>query len=261
MQQQVMSGLRPNRHRAEFGHVPGESRRLGSLRLSLLNEFELSLDGIGIPLSTVSQHLLAYLALSTRGANRTHVAGTLWGDVSDQRAAGNLRSTLWRLRRLDLDLVDSGGDHLSLSPGVVVDIHEANRIARLVLDPAADIASLSLEELPVTGELLPGWDDQGWVLIERERLRQIALHVMDALCERWTQIGQYEKAIRAGLAAVASEPLRESSHRALIAAFLAEGNPAEAIRRYRHFSQMLRSELQIEPSARITEMVAWLSSS
>ena len=39
---------------------------------------------------------------------------------------------------------------------------------------------------------------------------------------RWAAAGQHAKAVMAGLAAVAGEPLRESAHRALIKAFLAE---------------------------------------
>ena len=231
-----------------------QSRPRPGLKLSLLNGFELSLHGVGIPLAIGPQHLLAYLAVSNRTVRRAQVAGVLWGDVPDRRAAGNLRSTLWRLRHLDLDLVGTSSEHLSLSPGVSVDIHEATRIARLALDPNSDITSLRLEELPFTGELLPGWDDE-WVLLERERLRQIALHVLDALCERWTREGCYEKAVMAGIAAVASEPLRESSHRVLIRAFLAEGNPAEAIRQFRSYRHVLKKELNLEPSRRISELV------
>jgi len=244
----------PIRQRDEMPHAPA-----AAVRLALLRGFELTRNGACVPVSSGLQHLLAYLALHRRALRRTHVAGILWDDVTDQRAAGNLRSALWRIKHLDADLVESADGRLSLAAGVAVDIWEAEQIARQALDPSTDAAALHLDDLPITGELLPGWD-QEWVLLERERQRQIGLHVLDALCQRWTRMGQYEKAIRAGLAAIATEPLHESSHRALIGAFLAEGNPAEAIRRYRQFRESLRSELHIEPSARISEMVAGLSS-
>ncbi len=226
-------------------------------RLTLLNGFELTRDGVAIPLSSGPQHLLAYLAVNDRSLRRVHIAGILWGDVSDDRAAGNLRSALWRMRIGGLDLVGIEGDCLRLSPLVDVDVREAARLARVVLDPTADVSARDLEESQFAGELLPGWYDD-WVVLERERQRQICLHLLEGLCEAWTRTGQYEKAVVAGLAAVAGEPLRESAHRALIRAHLAEGNLAEAIRQYEFYRNVLRKELQLEPSTRLTGLMEGL---
>jgi DNA-binding SARP family transcriptional activator len=226
-------------------------------RLVLLRGFELTRDGVEVQVSSGAQHVLAFLALSNRAVRRSRIAGMLWDDVPEERAAGNLRSAIWRVRHIGYDLIGVSGDHLSLSPTVVVDINEVPQIARLVSDPSASIATLQLDEMPLGGELLPGWD-QDWVLLERERQRQLALHVLDALCERWTREGHFEKAVSAGLAAVASEPLRESSNRALICAFLAEGNPTEAIRRFRLYGEVLRKELNLDPSPEMTHLVARL---
>jgi DNA-binding SARP family transcriptional activator len=54
--------------------------------------------------------------------------------------------------------------------------------------------------------------------------------------------------VLAGLAAVGREPLRESAHRALIQAHLAEGNAGEAVRRYRRYAEIADRELGVEPS-------------
>ena len=58
-----------------------------------------------------------------------------------------------------------------------------------------------------------------------------------------------------GLAAVAGEPLRESAHRALITAYLAEGNRSEALRQYRFFRHLLADELGLEPSPLMESLV------
>ena len=63
--------------------------------------------------------------------------------------------------------------------------------------------------------MLPACYDD-WVLVQRDRFRQLRLHALEALCERLTASGRYGEAIDAGLAAVCAEPLRESSHRVLI---------------------------------------------
>jgi DNA-binding SARP family transcriptional activator len=104
-------------------------------------------------------------------------------------------------------------------------------------------------------DLLPDWYDD-WVVLERERFRQLRLHALEALCRRLTEAGRFGAAVQAGLAAVAGEPLRESAHRILIQAHLAEGNPGEAVRQYHLYRRLLAGELAIEPSATIRGMVA-----
>jgi len=229
---------------------PAERR----FRLALLNGFQLTRGGVAVPLSKGPQQLLAYLAVNERSLTRVHVAGVLWADASDERAAGNLRSALWRLRIGGLDIVRAQHNCLHLSPLVVVDVRETSRLMKFVLDPTADASALGLEEEQFVGELLPGWYDD-WVVLERERQRQICLHLLEGLCEMWTRTGHYEKAVVAGLAAVAGDPLRESAHRALISAYLAEGNPADAIRQYGLCRSVLRQELRLEPSARLTSLL------
>lgn len=228
------------------------------VKLSLINGFGLTHGGAEVPVSINGQHLLAFLALSNRSVPRTQIAGALWADVPGNRAAGNLRSTLWRLRNLGLELVRSTRDCLSVSASVAVDVRVVERISRMVADASADISALDLDQLPLFGELLPGWGDE-WVLLERERQRQISLHVLEALCARWTAERRFDRAVRAGLAAVAAEPLRESSNRVLVQAFLAEGNPTEALRRFIQYRDVLRRELRLEPSDRITELVVDLA--
>src|SRR2546428_362006 len=80
--------------------------------------------------------------------------------------------------------------------------------------------------------------------------------VLEALCVGCTEEGRAAAAIAAGLAAVAAEPLRESSHRVLVEAHLSEGNQAEALRQYLHYRDLLRDNLGVEPSPRITSLVA-----
>ena len=56
------------------------------------------------------------------------------------------------------------------------------------------------------------------------------------------------------LSAVDGEPLRESAHRTLMLAHLAEGNASEAIRQYGVYSTLLRKELGMDPSGQIREL-------
>ena len=177
------------------------------------------------------QRLLAFLALKGGLLSRMYVAGTLWIDSSQEGANANLRTALWRLRRLPYPLVDSTPSHLSLASEVRVDLHTVTDAARRADADASSASDQDLEQILAAGELLPDWYDE-WLLIGREQFRQVRLHALESLCDRLTRRGRYGKAIELGLAAVAGEPLRESAHRAVMRAHLAEGNRHEALRQY-----------------------------
>lgn len=64
-------------------------------------------------------------------------------------------------------------------------------------------------------ELLPDWYDD-WVIVERERLRQLCLNALERIGASLRRGGDVALTIDSALAAVQSEPLRESAYRALI---------------------------------------------
>jgi DNA-binding SARP family transcriptional activator len=218
--------------------------------------FELRLDGTIVPVAMSSQRLLAFLALRERPQPRTYVAETLWPDVSERRAAGNLRSALWRLGDLGRPTVVAVGRHLQLAAGLAVDVREADRAAARLADGLAAGGQMPNRSL-FEGELLPGWWED-WVAEHRECCRQRSLHALEQLSELLTAAGRYCEAVQAGIAAVAGDPLRESAHRALIAAHLAEGNAGEAVRQFEWFERFLRDELGLQPSERLTALITTL---
>jgi DNA-binding SARP family transcriptional activator len=81
---------------------------------------------------------------------------------------------------------------------------------------------------------------------------------LEALCEQLTAASQFGLAIHFGLAAVAGEPLRESAHRVVIKAYLAEENHCEALRQYEVYRRLARTELDVEPSSSLKALVACL---
>ncbi len=218
-----------------------------AVRLNLLQGFQLECPEGEVVLPLSSQRVLAFLALQPRPSSRTYVASALWLDCDEERAGASLRTALWRINRSGHYLVTADPQMLRLSPEVVVDLRENARRARGVLRGEVAAADLSVDDLSVTGDLLPGWYDE-WVVSERERYRQLRLHALEKLCHTLASTGQYDQAIEAGLAAVSSEPLRESAHQVLIFAYLEEGNAGEAIRQYDICRQILDRELGIEPS-------------
>ena len=94
------------------------------------------------------------------------------------------------------------------------------------------------------------------MLLARERLRQLRMHALEALADQLAERGRFGEALHAGHAAVASEPLRESAHRAVVRVHLAEGNTAEAVRTYEAFRDLLADVLGVAPSLLMEELIA-----
>lgn len=224
--------------------------------LTLIGGFALQDGGAMVEVAPVGQRLMALLALDDRPLPRSRVASQLWLDVPEERAAASLRSALWRLPQPDgTSLVTATSTHLALAARVRVDYRAATAAAARLRRP--DTAEVEVSPEAFARDLLPGWYED-WVLVERERFRQVRLHALEALAGRLAHAGRFDDAVQAGLAAVAGEPLRESAHRRLIQVYLAEGNPGEALRHFRWCWRLLTTELGVEPSADLRRLVAHL---
>ena len=128
----------------------------------------------------------------------------------------------------------TSGDRLYLTTIVQVDI---TRIRDQVNHWLPDEAP-SVEIDPLGWDLLPTWYDN-WLIIERERQRQIRLHALERMSDWYVGAERFDSAIEAALQAIAGDPLRESAHRCLIRAHLAEGNVSEARRQVRKYEALL----------------------
>lgn len=266
------NGASPSNHRKwEFmpvgGHVNGISgetenpdpeaspeENSGAAKLRLLDGFRVVVDQqtLSIPLS--ARRVVAYVALRGR-SSRAEVAGTLWPEVSDSKAQACLRTALWRLRQLSRYPLVTGDETLRLDESLDVDVSTlVTAIRRVINDGECGADQGLLPTLATMGELLPGWYDD-WVLLGRERLRQLQLHALELTAQALTCDGRYAEAIEAAMAAVRLEPLRESATRVLIEVHLAEDNVVEAMRRLEFFRKSLESELGVEPTAELVDLV------
>jgi DNA-binding SARP family transcriptional activator len=197
-----------------------------------------------------SKQLLAFVALHRRRVERRQAAGALWPLGDEERAAGNLRSALWRLRRAGIDVLVADKWSLVLGKDVRVDLHGMEEWATRLIEGRPVKEDLRIPPPAIDAlNLLPGFYDD-WVLIERERIRQRILHALEALSERLSAAARHADAIEAAMVATRAEPLRESAHRALIKAHTAEGNLSEARRIYLAYRALLHRELGIFPSAK-----------
>ncbi|MFF7933669.1 DNA-binding SARP family transcriptional activator [Streptomyces sp. SAI-126] len=213
------------------------------------------LRGRRVEIPEGSKRLLVFVALRQGRVERRHAAGALWPIGDDARAAGNLRSALWRLNKVGVELLEVDKHGLALREDVLLDVRiVASWAARVVAgsSTAGDLGAIptAMDAL----DLLPGWYDD-WALMERERVRQRLLHALEAQSRQLAQQGCFGRAVEAAMQAVGADPLRESAQRALVEAHLAEGNWTEARRSLDFYAELLDRELGVPPGSEITALL------
>lgn len=217
--------------------------------LHLLGGFRLRHDDVPVVVPRGLQRVIALIGLHP-SATRSHLAGLLWPETSEERALSSLRTALWRLRQDPCCPLLTDGDTVRLGDTVHLDVDELVEAAARVRDG---------ELLHTAGaarhDLLPGWYDD-WVLLERERLRQLRLHMLEELAGNHLAAGRHGEALEAALEAMAAEPLRETPHRLVVRIHLAEGNAFEAVHAFYVYRDLLLRELRLEPSAAMCALLA-----
>jgi DNA-binding SARP family transcriptional activator len=200
------------------------------------------------------QRLIALLAVSAAKARR-YLSGTLWPDLAEDQASACLRSSVWRTQRVAPGLLRTSNSTIELVVGTHIDARAFVQVAQeLLRDPSDDTLARCAQQA-MWEDFLPGWYED-WVLTERERLRQLQLHVLEEIAVQLAVRGYYAAAVDAGLAAVHHEPLRESAHRTVARVHLMEGNRVEALKQYRRYHELLGKHLGVEPSDDFTRMVS-----
>jgi len=226
--------------------------------LRVLGGFELRVDGRSVTPAVQGQRVLSCLAVCGPRLSRETLAGRLWPETSQTRAQANLRNALWRLGAVAPRVVHSARGQVGLREDVVVDLALTETCARQVLDDADEGRAALLVPLALfQRDLLPGWDEE-WIVPERERVRQLRIHALEALSRTCADQARFARAVEAGLAAVNADPLRDSANAALIEAHLAQGNHADALRHLAGYRTLLADELGLAPSSRVENLLAVL---
>ena len=219
--------------------------RNAEVRLHLLGGFRLTRVGTPVVVPRGLQRVIALIGLRP-GATRSHLAGLLWPEAAEDRALSSLRTALWRLRQDPYCPLTTTADTIRLAPAVRVDVDRlVDTAARIREGQAPDDAAEALAA--GRHDLLPGWYDD-WVLADRERLRQLRLHMLEQMAGQHLAAGRHGEALEAALEAMAAEPLRETPHRLVVRIHLAEGNAFEAVHAFYVYRDLLLRELRLEPS-------------
>jgi DNA-binding SARP family transcriptional activator len=224
--------------------------------LHLLGDLRVVFNGIPHLVPKGSMRLLVFSALHRGHLERKWAAGVLWPNGSDERAIGNLRSSLWRLRCAGIDVLETDKWSIGMTPTVSIDIDVMDEWAGRLSGERPLPNDLAIHpDCQAALDLLPGWCED-WVIMPRERLRHRVLHALEAVSRRLSAARRHTEAVEAAMLAVRAEPFRDTAQRVLIGAHLAEGNWIEAQRCCQTYVDVLRSELGIEAPSDLRDLLA-----
>jgi DNA-binding SARP family transcriptional activator len=226
----------------------------GALVISLLGAFRARVGASTIQLPTrKTQGLLAYLALYPGERHeREKIQGLLWPEVRARQAQASLRQTLFTLRK---SLPGTSAAALLTTPTTValdasnlrVDVALLERhLGDGTRDALEGVASLYAGHLLEAFVVDEAPFDQ-WIEGERSRLREVALGTLEHLVDLQASAGELDKAIQTALHSLRLDPLRESTHRALMHLYVASGRRGAAVQQYRSLVSALARELGVEP--------------
>ncbi len=229
------------------------------LELLLLGPLQVSTDGKPLAglVSLKAKALLAYLAAERRPVPRGVLASLLWSDLPEEDARRNLRVEVSKLRRhLDPYLAFSHQEaEFRAGAAGRVDLYEF----QAALDAAAERQEpLTPEQFRAAaglyrGDFLSGLLVRGaplfeeWLVLERERLRQAALGLLDRLVEAAIRQGDLESGLLAARKSLSIDSWREQSHRQLMHLLALRGDRPAALAQFEATRRLLVQELGIEP--------------
>jgi len=227
---------------------------MAPFELVLLGRFQIRSAGraIDVP-GRKEQALLAFMAMPPGEArSRDRLCALLWGDRSDKQAHDGLKQALYRLRSSfepvrPLPLLADRASLVLDPAAVAVDVGE---FERLIGEGSA--AAIARATALYRGDLLDDLDvrEEGfeaWLLIERQRLRNLALDALATLLDRYLTAGNRHEANAVARRLLVLDPLRESAHRALMRNYADRGHAALALKQYQLCRDALQAELGVRP--------------
>ena len=198
--------------------------------------------------------LLAYLVVTGRAHQRDTLAALLWGEMTDADAKNNLRQALSNLRKvIDPHLIITR-ETVEWNPAVPYSLDVQQFTQQLQPGREATTALQKAAEL-YRGDFLAGFvvrdapEFEEWMLAQRARFRELALHALHNVTQAYLEQGQYDQAIDYATQLLSLDPWRENAHRQLMLALARSGQHTAALQQYETCRRLLADELGVEPSA------------
>jgi len=143
----------------------------------------------------LSTQLVKVVAMRGGHIHQREVARALWPDSDPSTTVRRIEGLRVQLG-LPREIIEQDGDFLRLSPGIRVDATTFEHLAREAQNGGTGIEPIAARAaLEHYGELLPN-DDGAWVVTNRDRLRKLALRMLEGLIEDALLRGERAEALR-----------------------------------------------------------------
>ncbi|MFN8491778.1 MAG: BTAD domain-containing putative transcriptional regulator [Caldilineaceae bacterium] len=191
--------------------------------------------------------LLIYLACQQRPLGRDVLAELLWPERTQKQARSNLRVALHRLRQQIAPYLQVTQHNLAINPEAATSLDAAQFETDLTAGRLAEAVAL------YRGDFLDGFYLDGsptfeqWALLERERLRTLALSAYQQLIDQSAVAGQLAVATSTAQRLLQLDPLHEPTHRQLMRLLAQTGQRSAALAQYETCRQLLTAELDVLP--------------
>ncbi len=239
------------------------------LRVHLFGKFQIESSQAGPVwnLGGKALELLCYLLVHAHPHSREALATALWPECDPGKSRKNLRQVLWQLQcALEKSVgqaivlgADSDSVAVRTESGIHVDVanfETAYRRARGTGgDSLTDGQAADLEQAVqlYRGDLIAGCYE-AWCLVERERLQNCYLSMLEKLIAHSLKHQNYQQGIEFGQRILALDRAHERSHQQLMLLYSLLGNRTGALRQYERCKTALREELCVAPSKKSTEI-------
>lgn len=230
---------------------PGSGSGVAMIHIRLLGHYTVQADGRWVELpSRAAQLLLANLVLHAGVAqSREHLAALFWPDSTPDNARGNLRHTLWQLRKAlgdDDDCIRADDFTIAFHPddNCQADVVELERDPNGLKTDEALMAAVAVYD----GDLLPGFYEP-WVVLERQRLEAVFEQKMELLLDRLLAAKRWTAAIGAAERWIALGATPEPAYRALMMAHANLGHASHLHAAYARCRESLAEGVGLAPSA------------
>jgi DNA-binding SARP family transcriptional activator len=196
--------------------------------IHVIGRFAVSVGDNELDVSPTMRRLVGYLALRGRPVPRSHLASLIWPDSPDDRARANLRASFWRVDQLRAHVVHCDDDVVGLTRGASVDLLQMRRRC---------LAAIRRQRVPddlgrdprLLDDLCSSLDGE-WIAHDRERWRQLRLHVIVRYLRDLAETGRHDEGIDLAERAAHRAPSLESiaEHRASEPSELCTSRPLTA---------------------------------
>ena len=198
-------------------------------------------DGRAVDLEAKDALLLAFLAIEGQTARAT-LAERLWPDADAERARGNLRARLMRMKqRVGAELIGPGA-HATLAAGITHDLEDDSELLTpIALDEAGGFAE--------------------WLETERLARKARRGEKLAAASAQAEAAGQLAAALEHAQALIALDALSEHAHRRVMRLHYLRGDQAAARAAYQRCAELLRRELNALPSEETAALLRQIETS